>query len=101
VFAGKLAEAVDVDRARCIALPIRFDASSFQPEDIVGAEMNQRAIQIATGTSQFLHAPCIYVESSTQLFFGAIDVVVGGTVDDNAGSQAFENRSHPVRLAEI
>ena len=100
-FAFELRAGIDALWRREILLGpgprIRPDAA----EDVIGADLHQRAIEFAARPGQVFDGDRIDRPAFLRLAFGPIDLRVGGAIDDGRGPQFAQSGGHGRTVAEI
>src|SRR5207245_6496062 len=85
VFPGQFAHAVGADWSGTVGFHIRTASSGIEPESIIGAVVNQDAIEIAADFGQMANPPGIDREGSIRLAFGSVHKVVSRTIENDFG----------------
>src|SRR6266851_445891 len=85
ILAGQLAHAIDADRSRTISFDVWRAASIIESENIIGAVVNQDAIQIAAHDGKMTHPPSVDGEGRVRLAFGPVHIIVGRTIKNRVG----------------
>src|SRR5262249_18798896 len=83
VFARQLAQPVDAHRSRRIVLGPGNPSLLIEAENVVGAEMHQRATEVAANQGQVAHGPGVDGESGQWLRLGLVHKVVRGAVENH------------------
>ena len=84
-FAGQLAAPVGRQRLRLVVFAVRPLAIRVASEDVIGADLDQRAIQLLTSGHQIADCQGVDRVAHLRLGVGLIDVGESGTVDHRVG----------------
>jgi hypothetical protein len=90
-LAGEFAEAIHVQRGRRIVLGVRGGASAIAAEHVVRADLHQWNVAVAAPPGEQRHRLGVDGEATLGVALGAIDLRVGGAVDDRLRRRRFEN----------